>query len=74
MLNENNDSNVDVLNYCILTGKFYVSGAKNAGEMVSLFKYLYILKNRLEVMKTRYCIKDKEQVFEKKWSTLYENF
>ena len=74
VLNDNNDTCVDVMNYCILIGKYYISKAKNVDETVSFLNYLHILKNKMEVMKTRYCLKGKEDVFEEKWSTLYNNF
>ena len=69
----NNDSNLDVMNYCILTGKYYIFGVKNNGETVSFFNYLLVFKNKMEVMKMRYGLKDEEHVFEEKWSTLFHN-
>ena len=73
VLNPNNDSNIDVLNYCILIGKYYIYYTKKSGARIFLFNFLHMLKNKLQILHTMYCLKERESVFEKKWSTLYEN-
>ena len=71
--NPNNDMLIDVFNYCILFGKWFIFNAKQKAENVFFFNFLCELKNKLQVIETLYSLNDNLSAFELKWSLLYTN-
>ena len=71
--NPNNDLCIDNLNYCILIGKYYIYTVKKCGKVLFLFDFLQYIKNKIEIIYTMHCLQDKLDIFEKKWSTLYNS-
>ena len=71
--NPNNDHNINTLNYCILYGKYYIYCTKINCDKIFLFKFLQLLKNKLDVLYTQHCIKNKVADFMSRWSLIYEN-
>ena len=51
-MNEISDGNINTLNNCILFVKFYIYQTKRNGNEIFFLKFLYMLKNRIEVFKT----------------------
>ena len=67
------DRYLDILNYCILLAKWFIHTAKRSKEKVDVFNYLFMLKNKLEVIEMLYRIRDDVKGFNEKWSMLSEN-
>ena len=74
ILNPFKDNFIDVLNYCILLGKFYIYTCKKDGTTICMFEFLILLKNRIEVLNMIYTLKGHDKAFQEKWSFLYDNF
>ena len=73
ILNPNNDINIDILNYCILVGKWYIYQTKQNNSQIFFFNYLSTLKSKLEILETVYIERNKVKVFTDKWSFVYDN-
>ena len=71
--NENNDVIIDVLNYCIIFGKWYIYATKKSENKIFFLHFLHKLKNRLLVLETMHIMNNKLDVFTEKWSTIYDN-
>ena len=71
--NENNSKCIDVLNFCILLGKYYIYRTKLNQRKIFHIEYIHTVKNKLEVIKTMHSVKGNIIDFEKHWSTLYHN-
>ena len=73
MENDNNCKSIDVLNFCILVGKYYIYVSKLNKSKVFIFEYIHSVKNKLEIIKMMHSVKGNLDVFDNHWSTLYNN-
>ena len=71
--NPQQDQAINTLNYCILYGKYYIYCTKSNGDKIFLFNFLHLLKNKLDILYTQHCIKNKVLDFMSRWSLIYEN-
>ena len=71
--NPQKDQAINTLNYCILYGKYYIYCTKSNGDKIFLFNFLQLLKNKLDVLYTQHCVKNKVFDFMSRWSLIYEN-
>ena len=71
MPNPNEDKIIDVLNLCILYGKWYISECKKNNTQLFLPNYIRMVKGKLTTEKTLSCIQGDES-FEKRWLDFYE--
>ena len=56
----NNSDDLKILNYIILTGKWYINQCKSAEKSILLINYINIIKDKLEIMITRNNLKEAE--------------
>ena len=67
------DPNIDALNFIIILAKKYIHDQKLGGNTICFLGFLPLLKFQLE-MENLICIKQgKENLFELKWSYIYDN-
>ena len=69
--NTSNDNTLYLMDYCIIIAKFYIYKQKYLEKSISFFQYLVELKHNLEVEKYLLFIEGKQDIFNSKWSLLY---
>ena len=69
--NVNNDKLLDIFNYVILWGKWYLSIVKLKDKQPSLSDFLIILKIKLKTEETFCYVNDKMDMFQDRWQPLY---
>ena len=72
IVNNNNDSVLNVLNFCILHGKWYIRKKKSKEEEITLKGFLHYISKRLEVEKYSLTGKGKSNYFMSKWGPLVD--
>ena len=72
--NEDNDVFFDVMNFCILYGKWYVHKIKVDSKPLCFFNYLQFLKMKLKCLKFVYLRKHMLNNFEQMLIELYDKF
>ena len=50
--NPNDDHIIDILNLCILYGKWYIHQCKQEGDQIFLMNYIKVVKDKLTAEKT----------------------
>ena len=70
ILNYNDDIIIDILNFCILYAKWYIYKCKTDGIHLFLPNYIKLLKDTLDIEQAA-CAQSGSNIFEKKWSILY---
>ena len=68
--NYNNDTLIDVLNFCVLFAKYFIYKNKKERQGICLEEYKQLLKKRLESEKYIYCAKGKNLDFEERWQLI----
>jgi len=71
--NPNDDCILNIMNYLILTGKWYIFTCKNEPKRMLLKEYLGKLKNRLEIEKYIMYNKGNAEEFHRSWDILLNN-
>ena len=71
--NENCVKCIDVLNFCILLGKYYIYNTKRNQGKISILEYKHVMKNKIEILKVLYDTSGKSQYFHEHWARLYNN-
>ena len=66
-----NDKLLDIFNYVILWGKWYLSIVKIKEKQPSLYDFLIILKAKLETEETFCHVNNKTPMFQERWQSLY---
>jgi hypothetical protein len=69
--NEQDDNQINQLNYTLLMGCNFVYRTKKANKEANLYEFLIYCKNNLEIKRESYCMKNLESKFNKSWETLY---
>ena len=67
-----NDTMIDIINYCILNAKSYITNCKKNNNEPNLFDYLFFIKNKLEIEILYHKLQNNERDVIEKWNTLYE--
>ena len=68
--NYNRDVYIDILNFVILYGKYYIKICRQNVKNIDLYRFLVMLKERMYVEKYIYHCQNKNDVFDKRWSIL----
>ena len=63
---------LDSLNYCILFAKLFISKQKKGKQDCIFYKYKLELKERLNIERVILIEAGKEELFEKKWKSIFE--
>ena len=71
--NFHNDDFINILNFCILYGKWYISRCKKDGVNISFIDYIKLLKDKLKLEEIE-SILNGDNIFEYKWSQFYNSF
>ena len=71
--NPNDDSVIDIINYCILMAKYYIAETRKKDNEPNLYEYLRFIKYKLDLDLVHSRIENREQQFMTKWSLLYDN-
>ena len=66
------DEIIDIFNYCILYGKWYIYSCKKDDTQMFILNYIKYIKDKLQIEKT-ICEMKKEDIFEKRWSLFYNS-
>lgn len=61
---------LDILNFVILYGKYYIKMCRQNVKQIDLYRFLVMLKERMYVEKYIYQCRHKNDVFDKRWSVL----
>ena len=73
IVNTEDDSIIDIFNLCILLAKWHIYNCKKNNGEPSFLEYLKMLKDHLQIEKLCCLLEDNAQLFEKRWSLLYES-
>ena len=64
--------NTDALNFLILQAKWFIYKQKKSGEKIHFYKFIENFKNRIEVERQRYALKEKQDLFINKFELFKE--
>lgn len=67
-----NDDLLFLMDFCIMTGKWYIFKQKYCNKSVSFIELLLNLKNNVNIEKHLLYLEGKIELFESKWKELYE--
>ena len=73
IINENNLDVLNVLNFCILFAKYFISRQKKNNSCIEFYKYQIELKNRLEVESIICTQQNKSECFNEMWKDILEH-
>lgn len=64
---------LELLNFCLILAKKYISDSKPKVKDITLFDFLVILRNKIEEKHVYYQCSDRSDEFAIKWGLLYDN-
>ena len=64
--------NIDIMNLCILYGKWYIYHCKKDKHELFIIDYIKLVKDKLEGEKM-WCTLRQNNLFEEKWKFFYDN-
>ena len=73
IVNENNLNELNVLNFCILFAKYFISKQKKDNHSIEFYSYQIELKSRLEIESIICTQQNKSEYFNEMWKDIIEH-
>ena len=63
-----------VFNYIILLGKWYINKSRSNNQRITFSNFPSLVKEKLEILRMSYILKENLDIFNKSFGTLYRYF